>query len=160
LVDALERMLFDHEILEDIQYFASIAENSAAGEGAPLVVWSPELEIGVTWIDSHHRSLVATLNEIGRLGPSHEEGEAGSLLDRLRRHAWHHFHDEEARLPANDSSREHVQQHRRLLAELDELIVKVREKNVDLAALARDYLRYWLIDHIKGTDCRDFTPQA
>jgi len=151
VVDALERLLFDHEILEDSRFFASLAP---LADGA-LVEWGADLAIGIEWIDQHHRSLVETVNELAHCS---DPSTGHDLLIRLRRHAAHHFKDEEAKLVGSAGAEAHGLGHRHLLDALDELIAKAETSKIDHAAIARDYLHLWLVEHIRETDCRDFSP--
>ena len=159
VLDALKRLFPDITMSEREEALFLVALSKETDEG-PLVKWTAALELGIPWIDKQHRALVATLNEIGRLPPDYDLAEADALLDRLRRLAWHNFHEEEAHLPAGVAANEHAIEHRRLLAELDRLMFDVRARRVDLLAEARDRLCPWLIEHIGITDRADFGPTA
>ncbi len=152
---AMRRFLADYPIEEIEGDLPPLRQPGDAAEEA-LIAWGPELELGVKWIDQHHRGLVDTVNALARLPAWYDPAEADALLERLRRAAWHHFHEEEARLRGGAEANEHVAHHRDLLAELDRLIFDVRSRRVDLQTVVRAQLCDWLVEHIQVTDRRDF----
>lgn len=154
MFEAIKRFLPGYPIDVEGGELPALAPQGGEAQ-APLIAWSSDMEIGIDWIDGHHRAMADTMNEIGRLPPHYDVGDADALLERLRRSSWHHFHEEEARLPAGRAAREHVAHHRRLLAELDRLIFDVRARRADLTTV-RDELCRWLVDHIRTADRRDF----
>lgn len=145
-----------HDILDGKGAF--FLQEDQLAEADPLIPWSKDLEIGIEWMDQHHRGLIDIINEIARLPKYYDLADADALMERLRRLAWHHFHEEEARLPSttHDAVQQHVAQHRHLVAELDQLIFDVRSRRVDLGIAVKDRLCRWLIDHIKTADRDDF----
>ncbi|MDR3440919.1 hemerythrin domain-containing protein [Telmatospirillum sp.] len=157
MIDSIEHMLLHHEIEEDGGYFSLLGKQSVQAK-EPLIGWTRDLSLGVDWIDQHHRALIDTINEIGMLPPHYDLADADALLERLRRIAWHHFHEEEAHLALGDPARarSHVAQHRQLSSELDRLIFDVRSRRVELSGATSEYLVRWLIDHIVNSDKRDF----
>ncbi|PKU24194.1 hypothetical protein CWS72_12740 [Telmatospirillum siberiense] len=154
---SIERYLRYDEAQRGLQDIAlSRDEENAPRES--LIGWTRDLALGVDWIDQHHRALIDTINEIGLLPRHYDLVDADALLERLRRIAWHHFHEEEAHLALGDRerARRHVAQHRYLLADLDRLIFDVRSRRADLTGETSDRLCRWLIDHILTIDKEDF----
>jgi len=123
-----------------------------------LVAWGKDLELGLDWLDQHHRGMVDLLNALDRLPapPRFDPDEADALLESLRRAAWFHFHEEEARLPPGPAAAEHIAEHRALLRQLDIIILDIRCGRSDLPTVLRKQLRRWLIGHIGNADRRDF----
>ena len=152
---AVRRFLPDPAV-EEIDGDLPALTSHADGQDA-LIAWSADLELGIKWIDRHHRALVDTLNELARLPSWCDQAETDALLERLRRTVWHHFHEEEARLSKGAEASEHVAHHRDLLAELEQLIFDVRSGRADLQMVVRGFLCDWLVEHIQTTDRRDFT---
>lgn len=157
MADSIENFLRHYERQERNRDIA-LRQEGAEPARESLIGWTHDLSLGVDWIDQHHRALIDTINEIGMLPRHYDVADADALLERLRRIAWHHFHEEEAHLAVGDHDRalRHVAQHRYLLAELDRLIFDVRSRRVDLTGETSDYLCRWLIDHILTIDKDDF----
>ncbi len=156
MFEAIKHLLADHQIDLASGDFAIPVVTPANAGGDRLVAWGSDLEIGVDWVDRHHRGMVDMLNEIGRLPAQSDPVDRDALLEALRRSTWHHFHEEEARLPTGPDASQHIAAHRRLLAVLDRLLFDVRSHRIDLPTVARNVLRDWLIDHILTLDRRDF----
>lgn len=157
MADSIERFLRYDQAQRGRRDIAFLRE----GEETPresLIGWTQDLSLGVDWIDQHHRALIDTINEIGLLPRHCDLADADALLERLRRIAWHHFHEEEAHLALGDRDRasRHVAQHRYLLGDLDRLIFDVRSRRVELTGETADRLCRWLVDHILGIDKEDF----
>lgn len=156
MMDAIE-LVRRHELREDSAVFGRPSE-SPTPACELLVQWTPELEFGIDWMDQHHRAMIDALNEIASLPVHCDMADVDASLERLRRIAWHHFHEEEARLPINahEQVHRHVAQHRHLAAELDRIIFDVRSRRLNITQAVRDRLGQWLIDHIKTADREDF----
>ncbi len=157
MVRSIEHFLHYPDRKED-RDGVSFAESGAEPPQESLIGWTRDLAVGVDWIDQHHRALIDTINEIGMLPRHYDLADADALLERLRRLAWHHFHEEEAHLAIGERARaeRHVTQHRHLLGELDRLIFDVRSGRVDLTGSIGDWLCRWLVDHILTVDKDDF----
>ncbi|OAN48009.1 hypothetical protein A6A04_04420 [Paramagnetospirillum marisnigri] len=149
-IDELEQILYDHELLEDSAYWEAVRFDP----DEQAVVWDPELETGIDWIDEQHRHLAAIINQLA-LAARAGDGEALSeLADRFLRHARQHFAAEERYLIAQGIPvSTHRAEHRRLLGELDRMMA-----GSESSAMADHYLRYWIFDHIRTTDMADFGP--
>lgn len=154
LVDEMERILFDHELREDAGYWDTLRENGRAA----ALTWEDRLEIGIDWIDEQHRHLVALIAELAAAGAqAGRETVIAELMERFLRHARQHFAAEERLLdswgrPVSSHRAEHV----RLLDEIDDLTLAVGSNP---RVLVDHYLRFWIIDHIKDQDMRDFADQ-
>ena len=152
VLDLIERVMFDHEFVYDSHYHEGIS-----GEIGALATWSDDLLVGVAWVDAQHRQLVRILNDIhlaGQDGLSTEE--IRTRLDNFSLFAKRHFADEESQLEQADevATLEHRVHHAELLERLDDLLEAYDQRG--LAALSMDYLKFWLIDHIRTSDMVDF----
>ena len=151
-LDLIERVMFDHEFVYDSHYHEEVSN-----EIGVLANWNDDLLVGVAWVDAQHRQLVRILNDIhlaGQDGLSEEEIRA--RLDHFSLFATRHFADEEAALDQSDavSTPAHRAHHAALLEKLGDLLVAYDQRG--LAALSMDYLKFWLIDHIRTSDMVDF----
>jgi len=151
-LDMIERVMFDHELVYDSHYHEHISNESAV-----LASWSDDLLIGVPWVDAQHRQLVRILNDIylaGQDGLSNDE--IRGRLDHFATFAKRHFADEEAELEQSEKvvTPQHRAHHAALLEKLDDLLEAYDKRG--LAALSMDYLKFWLVDHIRTSDMVDF----
>jgi hemerythrin len=151
IVDELERMLFEHELLEDRNYWKAVRDMGAHWS----LCWEPGLEIGIPWIDDQHRHLTAIINELSLAGSTETCGTTvAELMERFLRHSRQHFAAEERQMVEwGIPMSEHRREHGRLLEELEDL---ARDVGNDHSVLARHCLRFWLIDHICDDDMTDF----
>jgi hemerythrin len=154
-VDHMERVLFDHEIVEDTQYWEFLRDHRTVDVASPLLEWKPEYAIGVDWIDDQHRTLLQILAKVIACARSADGlDEAGLLLEVFLVHTRRHFADEEHELVRlGRSVTEHRKHHRGLLDGLTEMTAAAK---ANPEALASDYLTFWLLDHIRGIDRIDF----
>ena len=153
-VDVLSRILYDHEIADDYDY-----RDSIRGKNDGAVPWSADLGVGVPWIDEQHQILVAMVNEIDladriKAPPADMRSLFATLVKSIRQH----FDDEEAQLSDwGVDATEHHRQHAELMGQLDALIADEGEGKVGQVG---DFLKFWLLDHIRSQDRADFTPAA
>jgi hemerythrin len=157
MVDSIKKFLRHQDDPDGREDFAR-SNRLLESATEPLINWTHDLSVGVDWVDQHHRALIDTINEIGMLPEHYDQAHAESLLERLRRITWYHFHEEEAYLASTDRDRahRHLAQHRYLLAELDRLIFDVHSRKVALTEETGNYLCRWLVDHIQTIDKADF----
>ncbi len=148
IVDELERILFDHELLEDSAYWEAI--NDRGDE--PVIIWDAELDTGIAWIDDQHRHMVAIINELAIADQAGHQVESAELMARFQRHARQHFAAEERYLATlGQSVSAHRRDHARLMDELDALV-----QGGESGVLAMQYLRFWILDHIRTSDLPEF----
>ncbi|MDO8605952.1 MAG: hemerythrin domain-containing protein [Phaeospirillum sp.] len=155
VVDEMERILFDHELLEDSAYWEVIRHRAAE----PAVAWEPSLETGLPWLDDQHRHLIAIINElIVAATKPHRETAIAELMERFLRHARQHFAAEERQLAAwGNAVSTHRAEHARLIEEVESLAMTIGS---DPKALVNHYLRFWMLDHIRVTDRQDFADRG
>lgn len=157
LFEAMDSLLYEHEVLDDQEYWPLFRDGLADIEGpGPLIVWTADLETGLHQADQHHRGLALQLNHIKAAVTARAPAErVTDLLEGLRALAVLHFAWEEvlmmdAAVPAID---DHRLLHRRLLEDLDTLIARWTEGGfTELEAVLESDLKFWLIDHIRHVD--------
>lgn len=117
--------------------------------------WSPAYSVNIQAIDDQHRELVNILNRLF-VAVSKREGDQAiaGILDALLTYTGTHFALEE-RLMKQAGYQDydaHKAEHRRLLAQLDQLCKKhlVDEKAIYFEMLS--FLKTWLREHIQGVD--------
>lgn len=157
LFEAMDTLLYEHEVLDDQEYWPLFRDGLAAVEGpGPLIIWTPDLETGLAQADQHHRGLALQLNHIKAAvcakAPARRVTE---LLEGLKALAVLHFAWEEVLMMDADvpSIEDHRLLHRRLLDDLDTLIARWADGGfTELEAVLESDLKFWLIDHIRHVD--------
>lgn len=119
--------------------------------------WSPEYSVHIKAIDDQHRELVNILNRLF-VAVSKREGDTAvaGILDALMSYTQTHFAQEENLMrQANYKDLEaHLEEHRKLIAKLDQLTKKylLEEKPIYFEMLS--FLKTWLREHIQGADMK------
>ncbi len=119
-----------------------------------LLAWDESLETRIPHIDEQHRGLVKLINDLDQ---SLQEGTAGLLvsnvLQELMRYVKDHFEDEEQfmlrhafpDLPA------HRREHDLFVTRLKDIHANFLDGDA-LSSNILDFLKGWLVHHIRGTD--------
>lgn len=149
VLDELERIIIEHEMLEDAAYWDAVRAHSAS----PAIKWTPLMNVGIDWVDDHHRQMVDLLNRLSR-AVGDGDGAAGTdLLRQFIALTQAHFAEEERYLEARGAvPGPHRTDHARMLAELGELMAAEEARP---HILVDHYLRFWVMEHILGIDRQD-----
>jgi len=121
----------------------------------PLVTWDPSYSVKVSKCDEDHKKLFALLNalhEAMKEGKGHET--IRQVLDELADYARFHFSQEEMLLKQTNYANclPHQMQHRAFVKKVEEFQSDMKAgKRVRTIAVV-DFLKDWLIHHIKQTD--------
>ena len=117
--------------------------------------WLPEYSVNIKTIDDQHQELVNILNRLF-VAVSRREGDkaVAGILDALTSYTRTHFALEE-RLMREAKYQDlipHMEEHRKLIAQLDELCNKhvMEERPIYFEMLS--FLKSWLLEHIQKTD--------
>lgn len=119
--------------------------------------WSPDYSVNIKTIDDQHQELVNILNRLF-VAVSKREGDRAiaGILDALVSYTQTHFALEERlmRQAKYKDLEPHIAEHRKLLAELDQLAKKhmLEEKPIYFEMLT--FLKTWLKEHIQGVDTK------
>ena len=151
----LDAVLCKHEIRHDSEYAGLVRDASAPIEGKTLIVWGDEFETGVVPVDAQHRQLVECLNELHRMSlGGAPEAETLALLEAAHDHVHAHFAMEEGVLRASVPGRflAHHAHHKVLEGQFAQIRRAVETERLDVGVAVRDFLRFWLMDHILGSD--------
>jgi hemerythrin len=123
-----------------------------------IMIWTPDMSVGVASIDAQHKSLIAMVNTLysaskGNWGAAI----VGKTLESLIDDTVEHFHYEERLFRETNYPEEaaaaHVKEHDELINALAEVVARYNRGAVD--ALSEDTLLFlvtWLMDHIMGKD--------
>ncbi|MGF1643247.1 MAG: bacteriohemerythrin [Thiotrichales bacterium] len=132
---------------------------NAHGASKKLVEWSDEYSVGIEEIDEQHKVLVDLLNQMHdaihqRRGREVTDG----ILARLGEYTKVHFAVEECLMRLFDYSgyEAHKHEHEQLIAELNQLVEKLKAKNQSISFELLHFLKLWLVKHIQESD-REYT---
>lgn len=149
MLEKLERILLDHEMLEDAAYWDAVRAHSCR----PTLKWTELMVIGIDWVDSHHRHMVDLLNQLSWAALAEDAAACARLLQDFLDLARGHFAAEERYLEAQGKTLSHHRaDHARMLSELDQLAAAA---GFGPRILVEHYLRFWVMEHILGIDRRD-----
>lgn len=149
ILDEMERILYEHETLEDAAYWDSVRAHSVSS----TLKWVEMMNIGIPWVDADHRDLVELFNQMAQAGRDGDRAAGLELLEQFQARASAHFAAEERFLEAQGKPvSEHRAEHARMLAELEWL---ARPHEDGQRMVVEHYLRFWMIEHILGIDRRE-----
>jgi hemerythrin len=152
ILEELERVLLDHEMLEDAAYWDAVRAHSSH----PTLKWREMMALGIDWVDEHHRRMLDMVNAMSEAARSGDTWRYDRILSQFLDLARRHFAAEERHLEAaGKPPGDHRTDHARMLAEVEGLaLTEGHAPHV----LVDHYLRYWVIEHILGIDRRDLAP--
>ncbi|MGE4279213.1 MAG: bacteriohemerythrin [Magnetospirillum sp.] len=127
--------------------------------------WNAEYELGVPAMDSDHRDLMEMCNHFLFLVQNHTPAaQLSDCLDRLILRTRAHFQAEERMLDRHGypALAVHKSEHERLIRDAENLSAAIRHGNddkslEDIVAETSDFLRSWLLEHIRQND-RPYKP--
>ena len=125
-----------------------------------LMRWDSSLHLGIHSIDDQHRQLVAMINDLHRAMKQRQTNEVmGGILDRLVSYTVYHFGHEEKlfathKYPENEG---HIKIHQSLIAKVKEFKTKLERGDSTISMELMDFLKDWLVNHIKVID-RKYVP--
>ncbi|NTW89085.1 MAG: hemerythrin family protein [Desulfobulbaceae bacterium] len=122
-----------------------------------LFNWDSSLSVNIAEIDEQHKKLVNLVND---LFEAMKEGKGsqilGKVLSDLTRYTKTHFATEERLMRSNSypSYLVHKKEHDELIAQVDDLNKKFQDGQMVLSTSVGNFLKSWLVNHIKGTDMK------
>ncbi len=120
-----------------------------------FVDWSPNLSVGIDFIDADHQQSITLLAELQGLVASDQPRTAAiEKLDELIEFSEQHFRLEE-RLMKENNYREFAQHqaiHKKLLQQTAELRERLASGATDIGPEVMDFLKEWLMRHILESD--------
>lgn len=122
-----------------------------------FIEWDDRLSIKVEDIDHQHQELVNIMNRLYQsIVDRTTEVEGPKILDDLKIYTIAHFSVEESlmRIFGYEGYGEHKAQHKQLVEELQEVMLRVEAGEHHINSDLLIYLRKWLINHIMHTDAK------
>ncbi len=149
LLEKLERILLEHEMLEDAAYWDAVRAHSSS----PTLKWTGLMIIGIDWVDEQHRHMIDLLNQLSQAARTGDYPGCTRLLQQFLHLTRDHFAAEERHLEARGQPlSRHRADHVRMLSGLDELAATDGHGPL---VLVDHYLRFWVMEHILGVDRQD-----
>jgi hemerythrin len=126
----------------------------------PLIEWTDDLDVGFDLIDKQHRVLVEMINELyDALMEIRGQEALRKIVNRMVEYATIHFMVEEKHM--SEHGYENYEQHKNIHDSFSRKAVDLKnqlsEEGFVLSLDVLNFLRDWLLDHIKGTD-REYIP--
>jgi len=121
----------------------------------PLLRWSTSLSVGIDSIDSQHKLFIDLINELYRQMHSGSAKQAvGSALAKLIDYTGTHFLYEEKLFSKHGYTEleSHKEIHSQMVAQVVEFQEQFKKGEKDVSLDLLEFLKDWLIDHIKKTD--------
>lgn len=120
-----------------------------------FVSWKDDMSVGIKVIDDDHKKLLALINELERavhyhMGESYERQAMKELVDYTK----YHFEREEGLLQSHGypEFEAHKKEHEAMIAKVKECCVGYKKGRGDTIDKMAEFLRSWLVNHIRGTD--------
>jgi len=117
--------------------------------------WDSSLQLGIFQIDDQHKQLVNMINDLHRAMKLRQSmAVTGSILDRLVSYIIMHFGVEENLLQKHGypDADQHKKVHEKLVEKVTDFKTKVDKGDGTISMELMDFLKDWLVNHIKGTD--------
>ncbi len=121
----------------------------------PLLRWNDSLSVGINSIDSQHRVLVDLINDLYKeMNIRGGKAVLASALAKLIEYTGTHFQHEEQLFAQHDYSdqKNHKEIHRKLVAQVVDFQEQFKKGDADVSLELMEFLKDWLVDHIKKTD--------
>lgn len=123
----------------------------------PLIVWTPELSVGIQEIDEQHKTLVDILNQLHvAIMQHHASAEVVHILDELVEYTRIHFAVEESLMRVLDypDYEAHHAEHEKLIAQVQQFRHRVIDDGRAITFELLHFLKQWLTVHIMESDQR------
>lgn len=120
-----------------------------------IVMWTPEMSVGVERLDTQHAMLLDIINQLHEGMLQGRGGDViGPAVEELLRYAREHFAEEEGLLRRHNYPRlaEHLTTHQTFCTKVAEVSAQVKTGRPMLAIPTMDFVRDWFSKHILVVD--------
>ncbi|MFQ6024462.1 MAG: bacteriohemerythrin [Acidiferrobacterales bacterium] len=120
-----------------------------------LLHWSPNLSVGIDFMDDDHKQLIVLINEFhDAVGTGSTKELITEKFDKLIDFAQRHFLREEKAMEENNYHwfEHHKRVHEALIEEIVELRQDFVAGDLDIGLETTNFLESWLISHILESD--------
>ncbi len=135
---------------------AGVGGQAASTASVPdLMRWDGSLQLGIGQIDDQHKQLVTMINDLHRAMKQRQTmAVMGGILERLVNYTVYHFGNEEKLFQKHGYPEygQHKKIHENLVGKVMEFKTKIDRGDSTISMELMDFLKDWLVNHIKGTD--------
>jgi hemerythrin len=120
-----------------------------------MIEWDDKYSVGLSIIDEEHKKLIGLLNKaIFAKGHNDNPEEIRELLRKMFSYAMMHFRTEEAYMKEFNypERQDHKEEHQDFSTETIAYHDKLIKGDYQIANEILEYLKWWLVNHIQGTD--------
>ncbi len=119
-----------------------------------MAVWTEKFSVGVEALDDQHKELFKLLHDLSVALKTDVNADPGSALTRLQTYILFHFSSEEHLLAKYGYAdlEQHVEEHERFKAKVDEFKRKYSDDKPKLALEIRNWIAEWIVSHVMETD--------
>ncbi|MBP2029207.1 hemerythrin-like metal-binding protein [Methanohalophilus levihalophilus] len=123
----------------------------------PIMKWDESFSVKVAEIDKQHQTLVEMLNELYdmmKIGKGKDV--IGPLLNDLTEYTVEHFGTEEKYFDkfGFEESARHKHEHKKFVNQVSKFKQEFDDGTANLSIDLMNFLKNWLVEHIKGSDQR------
>jgi hemerythrin len=126
----------------------------------PLIKWDSSYNLDIAKIDMQHQKLVRLINELhDAMLAGKAKDKVGNIIFSLVEYTKTHFNDEEQIFDKHGypGSFAHKQEHKRFVSEISKFSDDFDKGDLMLSMKVMNFLKDWLVKHIKGTD-KNYVP--
>jgi methyl-accepting chemotaxis protein len=155
IAGALKDMMMQFKVSE--KALTSAVSSTRVADVPDLIRWGKSLMVDIPTIDEQHKQLVRLMNDLHKSMKSRESALAMErILGRLVDYTVMHFGTEEELFKKyNYPEREqHTAIHKKLVARVGDFQKKLKSGDATVSMDLMDFLKDWLVNHIKGTDAK------
>lgn len=120
-----------------------------------LINWDDTLSVGLEKFDNEHKKLVSLINHLNTAMSQGKSREIlGGIITELIKYAQTHFKNEEDFFKEVNfpDSQTHINSHRAFAIKVNDFEERFKRGQVGLGVDVMNFLKDWLIKHIKGED--------
>ena len=131
------------------------AQQTSTARIPELMRWDSSLQLGIGQIDDQHKQLVVMINDLHRAMKQRQTmATMSGILERLVSYTVYHFGNEEKLFQKHGYPEydQHKKIHETLVGKVVEFKTKIDRGDSTISMELMDFLKDWLISHIKGTD--------
>ncbi len=128
---------------------------SSSHTDRPIMRWSNSLSVGLESIDSQHKVLISLINALfSEMNSGNGKQAVSSALVKLIEYTGSHFAFEEELFDKHNYAEKdaHKEIHKTLVAKVVDFQTQFENDEKDISLELMEFLKDWLIKHIKGTD--------
>ncbi|CAK0764771.1 hemerythrin [Gammaproteobacteria bacterium] len=157
IVEELESAIRHYRLEQEEVHLEGAALEKVLQSVSPLVKWEDDLSVGISRVDEQHKVLISLINRLNAAMKKRMSATVtGEILKELVDYTKSHFSMEEElfkryRYPEPEHSN-HLRAHVHFVKNLEEVQQKFLRGDGTVGIKILNFLRRWLIEHIKGTD--------